>query len=107
MNTNLKQILDDAGISLPRRKEIHKPDSESTEKHELILLNDGVNTFHHVIRMLIDICRHDPLQAEQCALILHHSGKCIVKTCTYNFLKTIRDALTENVLSSVVHYSES
>lgn len=102
MNSNLKQILDDAGISLPRRKEIQKIDSDNSEKHELILLNDDVNTFHHVIRMLIDICRHDALQAEQCAHIVHYSGKCVVKTGSYNFLKPMRDALTESGLSAVI-----
>ena len=102
MNSNLKQMLDDAGISLPRKKEHWQPDTDNAEKHELILLNDDVNTFHHVIRMLVDICRHDPLQAEQCAHIVHNSGKCVVKTGTYNFLKPMRDALGESGLSAVV-----
>jgi len=102
MNSTLKQMLDDAGISLPRRREIQKTDPESKEKRELVLLNDDVNTFHHVIRMLIDVCRHDPLQAEQCAHIVHHSGKCIVKTGSYRFLKPMRDALAESGLSAVV-----
>lgn len=101
MNSNLKQILDEAGISLPSRK-IQKQDSDNIQKHELIVLNDDVNTFHHLIRTLIDVCRHDPLQAEQCAHIVHHSGKCVVKTGGYNFLKPMRDALAENGLSAVV-----
>src|SRR5688572_21749302 len=102
MNSNLKQILDDAGISLPRKRVFPKTDTDTAEKRELILLKDDVNTFHHVICTLIDICRHDALQAEQCAHIVHHSGKCVVKTGTYNFLKPMRDALTESGLSAVV-----
>ena len=102
MNSNLKQILDDAGISLPRKREIQKTDSDNSEKRELILLNDDVNTFHHVIRMLVDICRHDPLQAEQCAHIVHNSGRCVVKTGSYTFLKPMRDALTQSGLSAIV-----
>jgi ATP-dependent Clp protease adaptor protein ClpS len=102
MNSQLKQMLDDAGISLPRRKEIQKADSDSAEKHELVLLDDNVNTFHHVIRALIDVCSHDPLQAEQCVHITHHSGRCVIKTGSYNFLKPMRDALAENGLSAIV-----
>ncbi|MDC3132718.1 ATP-dependent Clp protease adaptor ClpS [Flavobacteriaceae bacterium] len=52
-----------------------------TEKeHEIILYNDDVNTFEHVIQCLITICDHSPEQAEQCAYLVHFSGKCAVKT---------------------------
>lgn len=50
-----------------------------TEKHQLILFNDDVNTFDHVIDCLIGVCGHDALQAEQCAYIVHYQGKCVVK----------------------------
>lgn len=52
-----------------------------TEKeHEIILYNDDVNTFEHVIQCLVTICDHNPEQAEQCAYLVHFSGKCAVKT---------------------------
>lgn len=47
---------------------------------ELILHNDDVNTFDFVIETLMEVCRHEPLQAEQCALIAHYKGKCGVKS---------------------------
>lgn len=54
---------------------------ESTSNlHHIILYNDDVNTFDHVIETLIRVCEHDPLQAEQCALLVHYKGKCEVKT---------------------------
>jgi ATP-dependent Clp protease adaptor protein ClpS len=45
----------------------------------LILFNDDVNTFDHVIDCLVRICKHDELQAEQCAMLVHFKGKCDVK----------------------------
>ena len=44
----------------------------------LVLYNDDYNTFDHVIKCLVEICDHDGIQAEQCAYIVHYSGKCEV-----------------------------
>ena len=52
-------------------------------EHEIILFNDDVNTFDHVIATLIAVCEHTPEQAEQCALIVHYNGKCVVKSGSY------------------------
>tara|TARA_R110000868_G_scaffold133948_1_gene345750 strand:- start:497 stop:766 length:270 start_codon:yes stop_codon:yes gene_type:complete len=46
---------------------------------ELILHNDDYNTFDHVIDCLVAVCKHDVIQAEQCAYLVHHVGKCTVK----------------------------
>ena len=40
--------------------------------HEIILYNDDINTFDHVIDVLIKVCDHTATQAEQCALIVHY-----------------------------------
>jgi ATP-dependent Clp protease adaptor protein ClpS len=48
--------------------------------NEIVLFNDEVNTFDHVIETLIRVCSHTPEQAEQCAMIVHYKGKCGVKT---------------------------
>jgi ATP-dependent Clp protease adaptor protein ClpS len=55
--------------------------------HEIILYNDDVNTFDHVIETLIRVCNHEELQAEQCALLVHYTGKCGVKTGSFDELK--------------------
>jgi len=34
--------------------------------NEIVLYNDDVNTFDHVIDTLIRVCNHTPEQAEQC-----------------------------------------
>jgi len=52
----------------------------SEREHEIILYNDDVNTFDHVIKTLIAVCEHTPQQAEQCAMIVHYNGKCVVKS---------------------------
>ena len=52
-----------------------------------MLYNDEVNTFDHVINMLVYACEHTPEQAEQCSLIVHYKGKCTVKTGPYLELK--------------------
>ena len=42
------------------------------DQHKIILFNDDVNTFDHVIDTLVKVCQHNPLQAEQCALLVHY-----------------------------------
>ena len=44
-----------------------------------MLFNDDFNSFDHVIDCLVAICEHDPIQAEQCAVITHFNGKCKIK----------------------------
>jgi len=63
-------------------------------KDEIVLYNDDVNTFDHVIDTLINACEHTPEQAEQCSIIVHYKGKCTVKTGDYDDLKPkCRDCL--------------
>jgi ATP-dependent Clp protease adaptor protein ClpS len=62
-------------------------EEQTVRQNEIVLFNDDVNTFEHVIDTLIDVCEHTPEQAEQCSLIVHYNGKCTVKTGEYNDLK--------------------
>ena len=70
--------------------------------NEIVLFNDDVNTFDHVIETLIRVCNHDELQAEQCALLVHYKGKCIVKTGTFDELKPQCSSLLEAGLSAEI-----
>ncbi|MGX7666093.1 ATP-dependent Clp protease adaptor ClpS [Flavobacterium pedocola] len=70
--------------------------------YEIILFNDDVNTFDHVIDTLIDVCDHEPLQAEQCALLVHYTGKCGVKTGPYSELEPQCSALLDAGLSAEI-----
>ena len=69
---------------------------------EIILHNDDVNTFEHVIVSLMEICDHDPLQAEQCAWLVHYTGKCSVKRGTFEVLRPLCEALCDRSLSAEI-----
>ena len=70
--------------------------------HEIVLFNDDVNTFDHVIEMLIKVCEHTQEQAEQCSVIVHNNGKCSVKTGEYKDLKPRCSKLLEAGLSAEI-----
>lgn len=56
------------------------------KNNEIVLYNDDVNTFDHVIETLVYSCDHTPIQAEQCAILVHYTGKCTVKSGAYEEL---------------------
>jgi ATP-dependent Clp protease adaptor protein ClpS len=66
---------------------------------KLVIYNDDVNTFQHVIHCLLEYCKHSLEQAEQCANIIHSKGKYGVKNGSFKNLKPIANALLENYLS--------
>jgi ATP-dependent Clp protease adaptor protein ClpS len=68
---------------------------ETTDMVDLVVFNDDVNTFDHVISTLIRVCKHTPEQAEQCTLLIHYKGKCAVKNGTFDFLKPMRESICE------------
>jgi len=72
----------------------------TVKQHEIVLFNDDVNTFDHVIDTLINVCDHTPEQAEQCSLIVHYNGKCTVKTGEYDDLKPRCSRLLQAGLSA-------
>jgi ATP-dependent Clp protease adaptor protein ClpS len=70
--------------------------------HEIVLFNDDVNTFDHVIETLVQVCKHTYEQAEQCALLVHYKGKCTVKTGIIDELKPQCTQLLEAGLSAEI-----
>jgi ATP-dependent Clp protease adaptor protein ClpS len=85
----LKEKKDDA----PLDAEIN-----SESGHSLILFNDDVNDFEFVIESLVEICKLNPLQAHQCALITHYKGKCEIKKGELDDLKVMCKGLTDKKL---------
>ena len=77
-------------------------EGEVVKQNEIILYNDDVNTFDHVIDTLIAACDHTPEQAEQCSLIVHYNGKCTVKTGEYDDLKPRCSKLLQAGLSAEI-----
>ncbi len=74
-----------------------------SDERSLVLFNDDHNTFDHVIKSLIEVCRHEHQQAEQCALITHLNGKCGVKSGPIDELKPIHKELGRRDLTVEIH----
>ncbi|CAM4187094.1 ATP-dependent Clp protease adaptor ClpS [Zobellia nedashkovskayae] len=77
-------------------------EEEVSKQNEIVVFNDDVNTFDHVIDTLVDVCDHTPVQAEQCSLIVHYNGKCTVKTGDYKDLEPRCSRLLEAGLSAEI-----
>lgn len=77
-------------------------DSKEQNLNEIVLYNDDVNTFDHVIDTLIYVCDHTPEQAEQCSILVHYKGKCTVKTGVYDELEPRCSMLLEAGLSAEI-----
>jgi ATP-dependent Clp protease adaptor protein ClpS len=73
-----------------------------SDSHEIVLFNDDVNTFDHVIDCLVKYCEHSPMQAEQCSYIVHYNGKCSVKKGGIQKLKPINQALIDQKLRAKI-----
>jgi ATP-dependent Clp protease adaptor protein ClpS len=79
-----------------------KTSSKEDLLHDLILFNDDFNTFNYVIEALVEVCGHDFMQAENCALIAHYKGKCPVKKGTLSLLSTMKRELDFRDLTAEV-----
>lgn len=89
---------------MPKFKEWEEEEVDviDVETHRLIVFNDDVNTFDHVIQTLIDVCDHTPEQAEQCTIIIHYKGKCSVKEGEFDKLVAMRNAICDRGISAEV-----
>lgn len=76
-----------------------KTKTSTVKEKTLMLYNDDVNSFEHVIECLCKYCGHNPHQAEQVAMIVHYNGKCDVKHGSLEKLKPIYETLLDNHLT--------
>ncbi|MES2838215.1 MAG: ATP-dependent Clp protease adaptor ClpS [Bacteroidota bacterium] len=74
----------------------------SITKYGLIIYNDDVNTFDHVIETLIDVCGHDSVQAEQCTMLIHYKGKCDVKHGSFKELSPMCEEILRRGISAKI-----
>ena len=70
-----------------------KTHRKSIDIKTLVLLNDDYNTLNYVVDCLEAICDHSFLQAEQCAIITHCKGKCVIKKGLMEDLELFRQDL--------------
>jgi ATP-dependent Clp protease adaptor protein ClpS len=82
--------------------ELLETKEEIVTESALVLYNDDVNTFDHVINSLMATCKHKLMEAEQCAYIVHTAGKCIVKYGMYDELEPQCTSLLEKGLSAKI-----
>ena len=75
---------------------------DTDDVYKLILHNDDIHTFDYVIDALIEICKHEPHQAEQCTMLVHYKGKCTVKTGSLELLKPMHEKLISRSLTSEI-----
>ena len=76
--------------------------SSKVAEKSLVLINDDYNTFDHVVDCLTSLCDHEPLQAEQCALLTHYKGSCEVLRGRYIDLELARDDLNIYGLNTTI-----
>lgn len=70
--------------------------------YDLIVYNDDINTFQHVIETLVEICGHVPTQAEQCAMLIHYKGKCGVRRGGFDEMSKMRSGICDRGISAEV-----
>jgi ATP-dependent Clp protease adaptor protein ClpS len=56
---------------------------EESRTHKLVIYNDDLNSYDYIMACLIRFCDHERLQAEQCAVVAHNTGRCTVKSGDY------------------------
>jgi len=89
-------------ITKPTVEEDVALDELEVREHELVVFNDDVNTFDHVIDTLIKVCKHTPEQAEQCTWLIHYKGKCTVKFGSFDDLVPMRQGICERGISAEI-----
>jgi ATP-dependent Clp protease adaptor protein ClpS len=75
---------------------------KETRKNKLILHNDDYNTFDYVILSLVEVCRHDSIRAEHCAILVHYNGECCVDSGSFEEMETKKEILIDRGLSATI-----
>ncbi len=73
------------------------------DNYYLTLHNDDIHTFEYVIESLIEVCKHDVEQAEQCTYLVHYKGKCDIKKGSYNYLLPFKKELSRRGLTVTIN----
>jgi ATP-dependent Clp protease adaptor protein ClpS len=101
----LRQNLSFKNIEMSTREKYDEQEDVAVLEYKenvIVLFNDDVNTFDDVIDALVYACDHTPIQAEQCATLVHYKGKCTVKSGSYEDLEPRCSMLLEAGLSAEI-----
>lgn len=80
-------------------------DEEIKVTWKLVVYNDDVNPFDHVIHSFMVVLKHTMEQATQCAYIIHTKGRYTVKDGSFDDLVPYRDALNERYIDAKIEES--
>lgn len=69
------------------------------ESHRLILWNDEINTFDHVINCLMKYLDYNEPQSEAIAWTVHNEGKCTILEGSFTEVEIYRKILKQEGLS--------
>ena len=64
-----------------------------SKTHKITLYNDDKLSFEYVTACLIQVCKHTPIQAEQCALLAHKRGHIDIASGPFNEMYEILETL--------------
>lgn len=72
----------------------NKIDKENDNTYSLIVYNDDINTFSHVIKSLMRVCTISFFEASMSANNIHHKGMDVIKTGNESLITPMADKLS-------------
>jgi ATP-dependent Clp protease adaptor protein ClpS len=93
-------------MSTPVLEEKKAAGVDHSKPYNVLLWNDEVNTFQHVITCLVQIIGHSPAKAGELATLIHTEGKAVVKTTHLEYAETYRDSLEASGLTATIEPAE-
>ena len=89
-------------MGLEKHKEKSSTQDQVAMLKNIVVYNDDVNTFEHVIECFMTILGHDLERATKSAYTIHFKGKCDVKSGTYEELEPYALKLLNEKLSAKI-----
>jgi ATP-dependent Clp protease adaptor protein ClpS len=80
---------------------------ELSEQYKVTMYNDDVHDFPYIMACLIRFCKHEPIQAEQCALIAHTNGKVNIKHGNWDDMFELTQVLVSLEINATMESYES
>ena len=81
---------------------------EEHKTHKVVIYNDDVNSFEYIMACLIRLCKHEAIQAEQCALLAHMNGKCQVKSGDFLEMFDLKNTFDDlDIKSEIIEYASN
>lgn len=73
--------------------------NDNLYSNKVILFNDNINTFDHVEMCLVQICKHEEMEAKKIAMEAHSKGKAVCFTGSLEVCEDIGEKMGEKGLT--------